>query len=114
MTKILWFSRHTMSEEQLAALANKFGEIELKQIDRTIASAYELQEEIEWADCVAIVAPINLQQQFVKLAGERPVITAINARELIKSEDGTETKTVFKFVEWQRIVKVEVVTEHFC
>ena len=64
MRKVLWFSRHEMSPEQLAAL----GDVTINQVDKTINTAYELQEEIEGADVIAIVAPINLQQQFFKLA----------------------------------------------
>lgn len=42
MKKVLWFSRHAMTEEQLAAL----GDVEILQINATINSAFELQEEI--------------------------------------------------------------------
>lgn len=112
-TKVLWFSRHTMTTDQLNALYEKLGPVELTQVDKTISSAYELQTEIAAADVIAIVAPINIQQQFLKLAGDKPVITAISKRELIPDENGGEATVNFVFVEWQRLVKIEVVTEHF-
>lgn len=109
MKKVLWFSRHEMTKEQREAL----GDVEIFQVNRSINSAYELQAEIKEADIVAIVAPINLQQQFLKLAGERPVIMAVNDRVLIPQEDGTEDKVAFRFVKWERLVKIEVVKEDF-
>ena len=68
--KVLWFSRHEMTLEQRA--------VEIIQINKTVQSAYELQDEINECDIIAIVAPINLQQQFIKLANGKPVIMAVN------------------------------------
>lgn len=68
--KVLWFSRHKMTEPQLAALGN----VEIVQIDRSIESASELQEEINDCDIIAIVAPIGLQAQFLRVAGDKPVL----------------------------------------
>ena len=110
MKKVLWFSRHQMTEEQRAALG---ADAEIVQIDRTINSAFELQDEIQQCDIIAIVAPIHIQQQFLKLAGDKPVIMALNDRVLVPQEDGTESKAVFQFVKWERLVKIEVVKEDF-
>lgn len=107
--KVLWFSRHKMTEPQLAALGN----IEIVQIDRSIESASELQEEINDCDIIAIVAPIGLQAQFLKVAGDKPVIVALNNRVLVPQEDGAEAKAVFNFVKWERLVKIDVVKEDF-
>lgn len=111
MKKVMWFSRHEMSSEQRNDLERIYGSVEINQVNKTVRTAYELKEEIEAADVVAIVAPINMQQQFLKLAGNRPVITATSERLLIKQEDGSEDKVVFQFKNWQRLVKIEVVTE---
>ena len=107
--RVLWFSRHTMTEEQ----SRIFKGMEIVQIDRTINSAYELQEEIEMCDIIAIVAPINLQQQFLKIAGNKPVIIAESERMIERGEDGEESKVVFKFKCWKRLKKIEVVMEDF-
>lgn len=106
--KVLWFSRHEMTPEQKAAL----GDCEITQISKTINSAYELADEIAAADVIAIVAPINIQAQFLKLAGDKPVITAKSKR-LLVHQDGSEDKVVFQFEKWERLVKIEVVTEDF-
>ena len=107
--KVLWFSRHEMSPEQREAL----GDCVITQINRSINSAFELQEEIDAADIVAIVAPINLQQQFLKIAGDKPVIMAVNDRVLVPNPEGGEDKVKFHFVKWERLIKIEVVKEDF-
>lgn len=99
-----------MTAEQEAALGEN---VEIIQINRSIQSAFELQQEIDNADVIAIVAPINLQQQFLKLAGEKPVIMAVNDRVLIPQPDGTEDKVEFRFVKWERLLKIEVVKEDY-
>lgn len=110
MKKVLWFSRHKMTPEQVAALGE---DVEIIQINKSITSAFELKEEIEAADIIAIVAPIQLQQQFLKLAGDKPVIMAINDRILTANPDGGENKVAFKFVKWERLVRIDVVKEDY-
>lgn len=107
--KVLWFSRHEMTDDQRAAL----GDVEITQINKSINSAYELENEIKDCDILAIVAPINLQQQFLKLAGDKPVIMAVNDRVLIPQQDGTEDKAEFHFVKWEQLLKIEVVKQDF-
>lgn len=110
MKKVLWFSRHEMAPEQVAALGE---DIEIIQINKNITSAFELKEEIEAADIIAIVAPINLQQQFLKIAGNKPVIMAVNDRVFVPDPDGGESKVAFQFVKWERLIKIEVVKEDY-
>ena len=109
MRKIFWFSRHEMTLEQRAAL----GDCEIVQCNRSINSAFEVQEEARECDILAIVAPINLQQQFLKIAEGRPVIMAVNDRVLIPQEDGSEDKVAFRFVKWEQLIKIEVVKKDF-
>lgn len=109
MRKVLWFSRHEMTAEQRKALGN----CEIIQVNKTINSAYELKDEIDACDIIAIVAPINLEQQFLQLAGEKPVIMAVNDRILVPQDDGTEDKVVFKFVKWERLLEIKILKEDF-
>ena len=110
MKKLLWFSRHSLNEDQLNDLQRIFGELAISQVNKTVNSAYEIEDEITEADIVAIVAPIHLQQQFLRIAGDKPVISCRNKRILIKTDNG-EDKVDFIFDGWYRIVKIEVVTE---
>lgn len=107
--KVLWFSRHAMTAEQRATLVD----VEIFQVNKTIKSAYELKAEIDDCDIIAVVAPIGLQEQFLRLAGDKPVITAVNDRRIIKNDDGSEDKVEFHFVKWERLLKIEVVKEDF-
>ena len=113
MKKVMWFSRHDMTQEQEAALTNKLGDIVINKIDKTINSAYELKEAIDASDVIAIVAPINLQQQFIKLAGDKPVIMAVSDRILVPQEDGSEAQVVFKFVKWEQLDEITVKKHDF-
>jgi len=111
MKKVMWFSRHEMTEDQKNDLIRIFGEVEINQINKTINTGFELKEEIEASDVIAIVAPINIQEQILRVAKDKPVITATSERIIVKQEDGSEDKVVFKFKNWTRIKKIVVKTE---
>ena len=82
-------------------------------INKKISSAYELKDEVEKSDIIAIVAPINIQQQFLQIAGNKPVIMAVNDRVLVPQEDGTEDKVEFRFIKWERLIKIDIIKEDF-
>ena len=111
MTKVLWFSRHTMTPDQEKALEFIYGDIVVNQVDKTISSAYEVKDEVDDADVICIVAPIGIQEQFLKIAGNKPVLTAKSDRIIIPDENGDESKIEFRFRQWDRLLKVEVLTE---
>lgn len=110
VTKVLWFSRHTMTSDQRAALGDN---VEVTQINRVISNGYELQEEIEQHDVIAIVAPIHIQEQILRIAGDKPVIMALNNRVLVPNPDGGDDIAEFHFVKWERLVKIVVEKEDF-
>lgn len=109
MKKILWFSRHEMTSDQKAALGS---DVEIVQINKTINNAYELQAEIDEADVIAIVAPIGLQEQFLKLAKGKPVIIALSERVLEKDPNGDD-KVCFKFIKWEQLDEIKVVKHDY-
>lgn len=120
--KVLWFSRHTMTDAQHAALfigiARHFHNdlqetgVIITQVSETINNASEIQDLDEY-DVYAIVAPIALQQQFLRIAGEKPVIIAKSNRVITKNPEGGEDKISFVFDKWERIKRIEVVIEDF-
>lgn len=123
-TKVFWFSRHDIDSDALTALQNKFGDVSVTKVNGTAQNVHvpfraeinneeerevpPLKEMVNLFDIIAIVAPIGLQQQFLSIAGERPVIIAKSARIF----EGGE-KVTFKFEEWQQLHKIEVVTSTF-
>lgn len=111
---VLWFSAHEMTADQKAALGD-VGEID--QVNKTINSAFELKDEIDSHDIIAIVAPVQLQQQFIKLAGDKPVIMAKSNRvPVIDQETGEQAKDPstgdpafkFQFDKWEQIEAINV------
>ena len=125
-TKILWFSRHEMTAEQKQGLMSKFTDLEIIQISGSPANVHvpfqsgtgeelpALKELIKDFDVLAVVLPIHLQQQLLQVAGDKPVIQALNGRVLVPNLNGGEEKVQFVHQKWERLVKIEVVKEDFC
>lgn len=126
MKKVLWFSRHDMTPEQLSALGNvevtKVNVANMPNVHVALTGAINDGDEQDLLpfkdfakdfDILAVVLPIGLEQQVLLIAGNKPVIRATNERKLVKSEDGTEDKVVFNFAGWKQLVKIEVVLEDF-
>ncbi len=128
-TSILWFSRHSMTESQLAALSSKLGKITVTQVDGTMPNVHvpfkaktnggeevevpPFKELIKEFEVLAVVAPINLQQQILSVSGEKPVIIAQSNRVRVSTPEGEEPKFEFEFAGWHKLVKIEVITEEF-
>ncbi len=71
------------------------------------------KEIMKGYDIIAIVAPIAIQHQILVAAeSNQPVIMAKSKR-IIESVDGTENKVTFVFDGWERLIKIDVVTEPF-
>lgn len=119
MTRVLWFSRHEMSPEQKAAL----GSCVITQVNGTMSNIHapfeaeingtpttveSFKSMVKDFDVLAIVAPIQLQQQILGIAGDRPVIMTENDRVF----DGGG-KVTFKFKRWFRLVEIKIVTEDY-
>jgi hypothetical protein len=129
MKKILWFSRHKMTPEQHQALVSKHGQIEVTQINGSPANVHvsfegsvnggevsqlpPFKELAKDYDVLAVVLPINLQQQVLQVAENKPVIQALNNRNTVPDPNGGEAKVVFTFAKWQRIEKIEVVLSDY-
>jgi hypothetical protein len=105
--RVLWFSRHLMSDAQKQDLEKIFNcDIDIKQVNKTIKHAYELKDDMEDCDIVAVVMPLNLQQQMLNVIGDKPMLISKNHRIL-------ETDGNFKFIHagWERIRKIEIVSD---
>lgn len=130
MKKILWFSRHAMSQSQLADLAMKFGysEICITQVNGTAANVHvpftatmpetgetvadffltgelpSLKELVADFDEVAAVLPIGLQQQILPFLPSKRLLVAKNKR--IITEEG---KVEFSHEKWEQITEIKIV-----
>lgn len=108
MTKILWFSRHLMKVAQMEALRNKLGDVDITQLSKSIQSAQDIAQEIEEHDIIAVVAPPQLLAGILKLAGDKPVITAKMERTVLP--DGSVD---MEFIKWERVLRIIVEKEDF-
>ena len=108
MTKVLWFSRHLMKVAQAQALGNKLGDVDITQLSKSIQSAQDIAQEIEEHDIIAVVAPPQLLAGILKLAGDKPVITAKMERTVLP--DGSVD---MEFIKWERVLRIIVEKEDF-
>ena len=100
MKKVMWFSRHTMSDEQKRALGDDIQITQVKCENLTSVWGYtnldvdgqnttiRMADFVKQFDIIAIVAPIQLQKQFLDASGGSPVIFAENILTLVKYENG--------------------------
>ena len=124
MKKVLWFSRHKMSDEQLKDLKRILGsELEITKINGTAPNVHvpftdadsnnqpALKELVVKFDESAMVLPINLQQQILPFLPSGRLLNAVSKRVITKGKDGEEDKVKFVFDGWDAITKIEVVKE---
>lgn len=117
--KVLWLSRHHMTEEQLTDLKRIYGnDIEIKHYTETVNSWKDVVEVGSDCDVLAVVLPPAILADLVNPRNNnKPVIRAIanrveTGKTIINPATMTEEKE-FKFVHagWERIIKIEVITE---
>lgn len=112
--KILWVSRHTMTNEQRADLDRIYTKCEIIQFDETINDVTVLLEFN--ADVYAVVLPLDLVAH-LKISTSADIIQPVSGR--VKSEklilnNATgkyENEYVYKHLYWQLIKKCEIETE---
>lgn len=117
-TKVLWFSRHNMTEDQLADLRRIFGEVQINHVTTNAATVDDILEAGKKDDVLAVVLPPALLAQLTNpRINQKPVIRAIANRQptgkkIINPATGKE-EDEFMFVHdgWEKVIKVEVVTE---
>lgn len=114
--KILWLSRHELNERQLEDLKRIYGTTEIKNVSMMVKSAEDVIEAGKDCDILAVVLPPQVIAELIKKT-DKPVIRAINNRvptgkKVINPRNGNEEdEYVFQHGGWERVIKVEVVTE---
>ena len=116
MKRVLWVSRHQMTQEQRADLERVMGgPVELVCWRDTVGDARELAPALAAADAAAVVLPLELLGQLLPLAGEKPVLQAACARvptgRMVATPDGRE-EAEFAFVHqgWRQVIRLELET----
>ena len=106
--KILRLTRHEASQAQLAELRRIYGDdITVLNISETVPNSLRVRELVEehGADVIEAVLPLPFLAEVLRDV-RIPVIRAVMRREL---KDGGEVE--FHFDHYERVLKIEVVTE---
>ncbi len=118
MTKILWLSRHQMTQEQVKDLERIYGEIEIKTFDKSVTGWKDVAKEGEDCDVLAVVLPPSILADLTNPRNNvKPVIRAKanrvpTGRTVINPATGKEeTEYRFEHAGWERVIKIEVVVE---
>ena len=117
--KVLWFSRHTMTQDQLDDLRRIYGEeLEVKQVSSTAVSYKDILEAGDGCDVLAVVLPPAILADLTNPRNnQKPVIRAIANRvptgnKITNPATGKlEDEFKFEHAGWERVIKIEVVTE---
>lgn len=119
INSVLWFSRHNMTDDQLADLKRIFGEhITVHHVTANAASFKDVLEAGKDDDVLAVVLPPALLADITNPRNNtKPVIRAIanrvaTGKQVVNPATG-KLEDEFKFVHagWEKILKIEVVTE---
>lgn len=108
MKKVLWISRHEMTNEQKQDLIRILeDEIELVVLNKTLNSVKEITPYLEQISCACVVLPTILLSELTKIAKDIPIYQSVSKR-LEVIDEVTNTKK-FNFVHdyWQHIIKLD-------
>lgn len=116
--RLLWVSRHTMTQAQEADLHRIYGDVEVKQFADSVESAKQVTELGADCDVLAVVLPPAFLADLTNpRVNTKPVIRAIanrvaTGKTIINPATGKEEPEMkFEHAGWERVVKVEIVTE---
>ena len=114
MKRVLWISRHQMTPEQRADLERVLGDaVELHPWRETVENLADLRPELERADAVAAVLPVERLAELLCLAEGRPVLQAAAVRtstgRMRTLPDGRrEPEFSFAHGGWRQILRLEL------
>lgn len=117
--KILWFSRHTMTQDQFNDLKRIYGEeIEVKQVSESASSYKDVLAAGEDCQVLAVVLPPAMLADLTNPRNNtKPVIRAIANRvptgNMVVNPATQKEEQEFRFEHagWEQVLKVEVVTK---
>ena len=113
VTKILWLSRHNMTGEQYADLKRIYGNVEIKQVSKTVNGWQDVVDLGYDCDVLAVVLPISILADLTNPRNNRkPVIRAKSNRvptgkSVLNPATGKEEEEyLFEHVGWEQIESV--------
>lgn len=117
--KVLWLSRHSMTEDQVADLKRIYGDdIEIKNSDMTVNSWRDVVEAGADCDVLAVVLPPAILADLTNHRNNsKPVIRAkanrvATGKTITNPATGKEeAEYCFQHAGWEQVLKIEVVTK---
>lgn len=116
MKQVLWVSRHEMTPSQRSDLEQIMGgPVELLPWRETVRCVEELRPALAACDAAAVVLPLELLGQVLRLANGKPVLQAMSERlatgKTVSTADGRE-EPEFAFVHagWRQVLRLELET----
>ena len=116
--KILWLSRHEMTEAQKQDLERIYGEVEIKTFDQTVSGWRDVVEAGADCDVLAVVLPPAILADLTNPRNnQKPVIRARANRvptgnTVVNPATGKEEAEYrFEHVGWERVIKIQVIVE---
>lgn len=113
VTKILWLSRHNMTRDQYVDLKRIYGNIEIKQVSKTVNGWQDVVDLGYDCDVLAVVLPISILADLTNPRNNRkPVIRAKSNRvptgkSVLNPATGKEEEEyLFEHVGWEQIESV--------
>lgn len=117
-TKILWLSRHTMTQAQEDDLHRIYGDVEVKTFDQTVSGWKDVVEAGADCDVLAVVLPPAILADLTNPRNnQKPIIRAkanrvATGRTVTNPATGKEEAEYrFEHAGWERVIKIEVVVE---
>ena len=117
--KVLWLSRHTMTDEQVADLKRIYGaDVELKSSDMTVSGWRDVVSAGADCDVLAVVLPPAILADLTNPRNNtKPVIRAkanrvATGKTITNPATGKEeAEYCFQHAGWEQVLKIEVVTK---
>lgn len=117
--RVLWYSRHQMTADQLDDLKRIYGEgIEVKQVSESAASFKDVLAAGEDCQILAVVLPPAMLADLTNPRNNnKPVIRAIANRvptgNMVVNPATQKEEPEFRFEHagWEEVIKIEVVTK---
>lgn len=118
MTKILWLSRHILTEKQEIDLIRIYGEIEIITFDQSVTGWKDVVKAGKDCDVLAVVLPPAILADLTNPRNnQKPVIRAKANRVptgnmVVNPATGKEeTEYRFEHAGWEQVLKIEVVVK---
>ena len=111
MKKILWASRHQLTQDQLAGLCRVCNctenDLEITTVNQTFKSAAEIAEAATGCDYLAVVLPVGLLSDLYALIDEgQTILIPKSKRVLVDNPNGGEKIAQFVYDGWEVVEKV--------